>query len=410
MGTPFIGTVEVEDDTNHLTMVTLDPDNAKITVGGGYTAKNLSIGAQDGKIELLDKFDLASVQLSAGDAPFGGTLVLKSNDKQQVYLGQGHLTLGGHAEEGSVHLYPSSNSTAPLGPISIRLNANDAFLGAGGHLIDGQLGLFPKNYSGGGDASELAQATIHLRAIDGTICAGAGGQDGTLLLLTPDGKSATIQLQGAKSTVSVGGGGHPGELQLLDPTGGTPWIRLVASDAYAALGGNNVFGRIGLFPTTATNNGNGNQATIFLNGETGDIVLSNADCAEDFDIVELEGLDPGTVMAIDEDGMLRPSQDAYDRKVAGVISGAGGYKPGIVLDKQQSKHKRMPVALVGKVFCKVDARYSPVGVGDLLTTSPTLGHAMKAIDPLKAFGAVIGKALRPLKRGTDLIPILIALQ
>ena len=70
----------------------------------------------------------------------------------------------------------------------------------------------------------------------------------------------------------------------------------------------------------------------------------------------------------------------------------------------------MPVALVGKVYCKVDARYSPVEVGDLLTTSPTPGHAMKADDPMKAFGAVIGKALDSLKAGQTLIPILVALQ
>jgi hypothetical protein len=35
---------------------------------------------------------------------------------------------------------------------------------------------------------------------------------------------------------------------------------------------------------------------------------------------------------------------------------------------------------------------------------------MKATDPLRAFGAVIGKALRPKKEGKGLIPILVALQ
>jgi hypothetical protein len=70
----------------------------------------------------------------------------------------------------------------------------------------------------------------------------------------------------------------------------------------------------------------------------------------------------------------------------------------------------VPLALLGKVFCKVDAQYSPIEVGDLLTTSPTIGHAMKADDPLKAFGSVIGKALRPLQAGRGMIPILVALQ
>jgi hypothetical protein len=35
---------------------------------------------------------------------------------------------------------------------------------------------------------------------------------------------------------------------------------------------------------------------------------------------------------------------------------------------------------------------------------------MKVTDPTRAFGAVIGKALRPLDRGTGLVPLLIALQ
>ena len=65
---------------------------------------------------------------------------------------------------------------------------------------------------------------------------------------------------------------------------------------------------------------------------------------------------------------------------------------------------------MGKVYCKVDADYASIEVGDLLTTSSTPGHAMKADDPFKTFGAVIGKALRPLKAGRGLIPILVALQ
>ena len=100
-------------------------------------------------------------------------------------------------------------------------------------------------------------------------------------------------------------------------------------------------------------------------------------------------------MVLGEEGALFPSQIAYDKRVAGVVSGAGDYKPGIVLDKQQSDRTRQPIALLGKVFCKVDARYGAIEVGDLLTTSPTPGHAMKVDDPLKAFGTVIGKALRP---------------
>jgi hypothetical protein len=153
--------------------------------------------------------------------------------------------------------------------------------------------------------------------------------------------------------------------------------------------------------------------TLEVNGSlgvSGDILLTGADCAEEFDIAEAAEIESGTVVILDQDGVLHQSQQAYDKRVAGVISGAGDYKPGLILDRQQSRDNRAPVALVGKVHCKVDAQYAPIDVGDLLTTSPTQGHAMKADDPSKAFGSVIGKALRPLEAGQGMIPILIALQ
>lgn len=143
---------------------------------------------------------------------------------------------------------------------------------------------------------------------------------------------------------------------------------------------------------------------------TGDIRLVNADCAEDFDIAECAIADPGTVMVLNERGALEPSQLAYDKRVAGVVSGAGEYKPGIVLDKKNDDRPRNPVALLGKVFCKVDASQGAIEVGDLLTTSTIPGHAMKVLNPAKALGTIIGKALQPLSTGRGLIPILIALQ
>jgi len=141
-----------------------------------------------------------------------------------------------------------------------------------------------------------------------------------------------------------------------------------------------------------------------------DVVLTGADCAEHFDAIPDGVFEPGTVMAIGNGGALDASTKAYDKKVAGVVSGAGTHRPAVILDRQPSNAGRPPVALVGKVYCKVDADYGAVEVGDLLTTSDTLGHAMKVSDPGRAFGAVIGKALRPLKAGQELIPILIALQ
>ena len=81
----------------------------------------------------------------------------------------------------------------------------------------------------------------------------------------------------------------------------------------------------------------------------------------------------------------------------------------IILDSQSDAGPRVPLALSGKVFCKVDADATPVAIGDLLTTSDIAGHARKVTDPLASFGAVLGKAMGPLDEGQGLIPILVCL-
>jgi hypothetical protein len=142
----------------------------------------------------------------------------------------------------------------------------------------------------------------------------------------------------------------------------------------------------------------------------GDISSNGGDCAEVFDAADAEEIEPGTVVVLDVNGGVLPSHKPYDTKVAGIISGAGGLTAGLTLGKSVSQEGRLPVALVGKVYCKADAIYGPILAGDLLTTSPTPGHAMKATDRVKALGAIIGKALMPLPAGQGLVPILIALQ
>lgn len=144
---------------------------------------------------------------------------------------------------------------------------------------------------------------------------------------------------------------------------------------------------------------------------TGDVSFPGADCAEDFTIMADVVAEPGTVMTLGATGELVPCTAPYDKRVAGVITGAGRLRPGIIMDRQgPGDLRRLPIALVGKVFCKVDASFGAIEVGDLLTSSATVGHAMKAQDPSRAFGTVIGKAMQPLREGCGLIPILISLQ
>lgn len=180
---------------------------------------------------------------------------------------------------------------------------------------------------------------------------------------------------------------------------------LSSSPNHSGVAGINNGGGIGVF-------GAGRIAGMFAGDVevTGDIRLLHQDVAEDFDIGSDAAVAPGAVMVFDREGKLHPCLNAYDKKVAGVVAGAGAFKPAIVLGKISDGRDRLPIALLGKAYCYVDASYGPVEVGDLLTTSPTLGHAMKAADAAKAFGAVIGKALQTLDSGQALVPILIALQ
>jgi hypothetical protein len=124
-------------------------------------------------------------------------------------------------------------------------------------------------------------------------------------------------------------------------------------------------------------------------------------------------IEPGMVVSIDAQnpGKLVVSDHAYDRRVAGIISGAGGVKPGMVMGQAGSvANGARPVALTGRVYCWADASYGPIEPGNLLTTSGTPGHAMKVINDKKASGAIIGKAMTELKQGKGLVLVLVTLQ
>ena len=119
------------------------------------------------------------------------------------------------------------------------------------------------------------------------------------------------------------------------------------------------------------------------------------------------------VVCIDSNrpGDLVVSQKSYDRKVAGIVSGAGGIKPGMMMGQKGSKADGSnPVALTGRAYCLADASHVPIMPGDLLTTSETPGHAMKVTDYSKAQGAILGKAMTSLKYGKGLVLVLVSLQ
>lgn len=168
-------------------------------------------------------------------------------------------------------------------------------------------------------------------------------------------------------------------------------------------------GRIGIGTITP-------QAMLDVQGsfEAEELKLTGgADIAESFDIGESERAEPGMVVSIDAagTGKLKVCDRAYDRCVAGIISGAGDLSPGMIMGQEGSVfHGGHPVALTGRVYCLADASTNPIVPGDLLTSSDTAGYAMKVTEYDRARGAVIGKAMSSLKSGQGLVLVLVTLQ
>lgn len=86
----------------------------------------------------------------------------------------------------------------------------------------------------------------------------------------------------------VGGG----DVILYDEQGRNV-IHLVGKDVFARIGGGSKLSEAGPSGQLEIHNQHG-QKTIELDGDSGDIVLHNADFAEDFDIAVAEAVEPGT--------------------------------------------------------------------------------------------------------------------
>lgn len=141
-------------------------------------------------------------------------------------------------------------------------------------------------------------------------------------------------------------------------------------------------------------------------------ITGGADLAETFDVTDEHLLEPGELLVIDESrpGWLKRSHEPYDTRVAGIVSGAGGVRPGLTLSQKDVMEGSHQVALTGRVYVKADDSEGAIRPGDLLTTSSRPGHASRASDHDRSHGAIIGKAMTSLEEGSGLVLVLVSLQ
>lgn len=434
-------------------------DDKKAPESGDFILKNRDLVIQDAKGRERVRIDASTGAIRLRIATSGSPIVFLLDPEQ------GNMTLGGHGRDGDLMIMPSSADGMAPAEATIRLHGDEADVKIGNAKISGFVQVSgPQNQfavlTGEGSMrvsgrvnieDAKGEAIIQLNSAGRALIGGAGADGeifirdgrgerrimidggsasiqvggagaGAKLILRDDGGEQRILLDGEHAAAQIGGNGRNGSLTLHAAGAGdkaSPRSSRIHAEAEGArlwVGGNGADGDIMLFASDVDRSAIADvaelteRASIHLNGQDGDIVLRNADCAEEFDVAPGHEIVPGVVVVIGEHNRIEPCARAYDRRVVGVVSGAGGFRPGLLLDRKQGADPRMPVALMGKVGCWVDASHGAIEAGDLLTASPTIGHAMRVADPQRAIGAVIGKALGACREGRAVISILATLQ
>lgn len=364
-----------------------------------------------GVITLGNSADVTTVRIDASDTSNGGRLELANGASTSIDT---VILDANDGNDGAFYLYDANNFE------SVRIHSdriNDApelamFTGTTAGQIRETVQLTARQESVGNGAGALilrrvddpAQSAINTVELNATSynLLDEPSNGGYLALKYTDGSPVFTVQAGGTSAIS------PAFLELRS-AGSLSDRRLYATPLSLSYFDSN---------NTQTITMSGTSGTATFTGEVTVGVLTitgGADLSEQFDIRSADDcILPGMVVSIDpkNPGQLVVSSKAYDHTVAGVISGAGGVKPGMMMSQAgtlaDGKH---PVALTGRVWVNCDTSEGAIEAGDLLTTSVIPGHAMKSTDPLLGAGATIGKAMTPLAAGErGLVLVLVNLQ
>ncbi len=348
--------LEGENTGGLLTLYTADGNTGAALYGNE--------GAGSGALSLRNTN--GSSRFRAYGGPLDGSL--------ELYSELGRLTFaaeGGEGNTGSqLNMYQSN------GVRSVQIDAENGINGGGYAAV----------YSGDGGAATISAAN---------------SQGGTFSVYEEDGTLTTI----------IHNVSDAGVVSVRNSSGvetGYLWGRNSAGQTGGQIGLKNSAGSQTITLNASDANGDGRITTQVLQ------ITGGSDLSENFDVnAEKDELQSGMIVSIDSKnpGELVLAREAYDAKVAGILSGAGGVKPGMLMGQKGTKADgKHPVALTGRVYCHVDASHGAIEPGDMITTSTTPGHGMKATNRERAFGSIIGKAMTGLAEGKGLVLVLVNLQ
>ena len=358
----------------------------------GLLMSSLLSAQNDIRVENTNRAETVIIQGDVSPTDASGRIILKQNTDQNGLVLDGGEGTGG----GQINMFNS----AGLNTLQIDAEGlNNAFI-LGSNTIGNP------TFSISAEASpERRAGQFTLRNIDGQTRVAL---DGAVSETQGSGRIRLFQVDGDLGALIDGGeGAGGGDINLYN----SDEVPTVSID-----GDNGEFG-----PFIIMRDGGGNTM-MNLQSAGFDfhnrVTIFGSDFSESFNVTSdtdsEKEIEPGTLLSIDEniEGNLIPSTRAYDKNVAGIVSGAGGIKTGMVMGQEGTLASGdTQVAISGRVYVLSDATKQAINPGDLLTSSNTPGYAMKATKRKKILGAVVGKALTSLEKGkTGLVLILVNLQ
>jgi len=443
--------------------LTLSPYAIFATTAGGLAGNAVTSGsiAPGTVVRSLNGLSDA-VTLSAGAnvsiMPSGNTLTIASTgsgggiwalDGASAYYNGGRVGIGTSIPQSALHIsgvpdavrltgsHPFLTLDDTAAGLYSRIEANGAGMtfktqgAVSGSNPSGLLHLDGVGYVGIGTTTPSAKLQVvstdaGIDAVYGTSTGSGVGVSGR----SPGGKGVYgVSFSAAATSAGLWGenpipGGTAVVGKSLSPqtgTGGTGVYGESASPTGVGVyGANTGGGEAGHFQGKVTVNGTLTAAALTITGDStvaghstvcALTITGGCDLSEPFRMSTGE-IPQGSVVVIDDEtaGQLKRSERAYDTRVAGIVSGANGIKPGISLSQQGVNDGGQNVALSGRVYVLADASSGPIKPGDLLTTSSIAGHAMKVTDHTKAQGAILGKAMSGLKDCKGMVLVLVTLQ